>query len=46
MTAHAIVSTIFHAAVWRGMHFAGLWTALAIAAGAVAVGLYLNRHRL
>ncbi len=45
MTIHSITNTIFHAAVWRSMHFAGPGLAIAIAVGAVAVGIYLNRNR-
>ena len=44
MTVHHIVTTIFHAATWRAMHFAGPTVAIAIAVGAVAVGLFLNRR--
>ena len=44
MTLDHIVNTIFHAGVWRAMHGVSPIVALAIAAGAVAVGLYLRNR--
>lgn len=43
MTINHIVDTIFHAATWRAMHGVTPLAALAIAAGAIAVGIYLRR---
>ena len=44
MTIDHVINTIFHAATWRAVHGVSPLAALAIAAGAVAVGLYLRRR--
>ncbi len=44
MTAHSIINTIFHAAIWHSMRGLAPGAALAIAAGAVVVGLFFTRR--
>ena len=45
MNLEHITQTVFHAAVWRSMHFAGPHLALAIAVTVGLVGFFLSRRR-
>lgn len=44
MTAHSILNTVFHAAMWRAVHGLAPAAALVLAVIVAALGLYLSRR--